>query len=47
MEEVDMECVLFRKLSRKAGGVSSSIARDYHSLGKLEKYVVMPKCREY
>lgn len=42
-----MECVLFRKLSRKAGGVSSSIARDYHSLGKLEKYVVMPKCREY
>lgn len=47
MEQVDIECVLFRKLSRKAGGGSSYIATEDHSLGKLEKYVLMPKCTEY
>lgn len=42
-----MECILFRKLSKKAGGGSSYIAEEHHSLGKLEKYVLMLKCSEY
>lgn len=42
MEEVDMECIFFRKLSRKAGGGSSYIAKEDHSPGKLEKYILMP-----
>lgn len=47
MGQVDMECIFFRKLSGKAGGGSSCIAKEDHGLGKLGKYVLMAKCSEY
>lgn len=47
MEEVEMECILFRKMSKKVGGDNSYVAKEDHSLGKLEKYVLMLKCSEY
>lgn len=46
-ELIDMEYIVFRKLSKKAGKGSSDIAKQDYSLGKLEKYILMPGCSEY
>lgn len=46
-ELIDMEYIVFRKLSKKGGKGISNVAKQDYSLGKLEKYILMPRYSEY
>lgn len=38
-EAIVMEYIVFRELSKKAGGGSSYVAKQGYSLEKMEKYI--------